>query len=133
MKLSDARDAYYVYSGNASTISRQASFAGIAIIWIFKNEVSGVFSLPDALLLPTLLLLLSLLFDLMQYSYASAAWGLYHRFKEKELGVNYTGEFSASEKINWPSLVFFWGKLIFLLIGYVLLVKHAVKLVGFIS
>lgn len=132
MKLESALTAYYEHSGSASAVSRQASFAGIAIIWIFKNDNFGSLSLPEPLLYPTFFLLLSLAFDLFQYIYSSAAWGIFHRLMEKRYGVDYKGEVYAPSKINWPANIFFWGKLAFLIIGYFLLIKHAAISIGFI-
>ncbi|MEJ1366288.1 MAG: hypothetical protein RPU42_14530 [Candidatus Sedimenticola sp. (ex Thyasira tokunagai)] len=132
MKLKEVRDAYYGYSGSASTVSRQASFAGIAIVWIFKSENSVAYSLPETLLYPTLFLVLSLTLDLLQYIYSSAAWGIYHRIMEKTHGVEYAGEVYAPEQINWPTNAFFWGKLVCLLVGYIQLIAHAGESIGFI-
>jgi hypothetical protein len=42
MKLQKARDTYYEYSGKLSDITRQLSFAGIAIVWIFRAGDKGV-------------------------------------------------------------------------------------------
>lgn len=131
MKLKEARAAYYEHSGTASVVSRQAAFAGIAMIWIFKNESSGIVSLPDTLLYPVLFLLLSLSLDFLQYVYSSAAWGIFHRIMEKKHGVEYAGEVFSPKQINWPSNIFFWGKLVFLLLGYVLLINHSMRVVGF--
>ncbi len=133
MKLEEARNAYYGHSGSASSVARQASFAGIAIIWIFKQENTGAFSLPESLLYPTFFLLLSLSFDLLQYIYSSAAWGIFHRSMEKKHGVEYVGEVYAPKEINWPTIVFFWGKLAFLSLGYFLLLSHSAATVGFIK
>lgn len=133
VKLEEARDAYYTHSGTASSVCRQASFAGIAIIWIFKNENAGVFTLPETLLCPTLFLLLSLLSDLLQYMYSSAASGVFHRNMEKKHGVDYTGDVFMPKQLNWPTNLFFWGKLVFLVFGYVLLINHSATSVAFIS
>ena len=46
MKLRNYRQTYYDYSGKASDIARQLSFAGIAIIWIFKIQKDTSIELP---------------------------------------------------------------------------------------
>ncbi|MCG7983492.1 MAG: hypothetical protein JAY90_12195 [Candidatus Thiodiazotropha lotti] len=131
MKIKAALDAYYDHSGAASLVARQVAFAGIAIIWIFKNEAVSSLSLPQPLLYPAFFIIVSLVLDLSQYVYASAAWGIFHRRMEKQYGVDYEGEVYASTKINWPSNVFFWGKIVALVIGYFLLIKYAALAIGF--
>ena len=36
-KLSEYKNDYYYFTGKLSEINRQIAFAGIALIWIFKN------------------------------------------------------------------------------------------------
>ncbi len=47
MKLSDYRETYYEFSGKLSDVSRQLSFAGIALIWLFKLDSTPVPKVPD--------------------------------------------------------------------------------------
>ena len=42
MKLKDAREIYYFYSGKTSDLVRQLGLAGIAVIWLFKYDVQGI-------------------------------------------------------------------------------------------
>ena len=63
MELEQARGAYLRNSTKAGDVARQASFAGIALIWIFKGEVDGAFVLPDELLWPALYFVASLAFN----------------------------------------------------------------------
>ncbi|MCG8092479.1 MAG: hypothetical protein JAZ17_02445 [Candidatus Thiodiazotropha endolucinida] len=125
MKIKEAREAYYDHSGAASLVARQVAFAGIAIIWIFKTDSLNTLNLPEPLLYPALLIIVSLVLDLSQYVYSSAAWGIFHRRMENKYGVDYEGEVYAPAKINWPSNVFFLGKILALVIGYFLLIKYA--------
>ena len=60
MKLSDYRETYYEFSGIASEVSRKLSFAGIALVWLFKIENSPIPKVPNELIFPTGLLALSL-------------------------------------------------------------------------
>jgi len=86
MKLSIYRQQYYDASGMASTVSRQAAFAGIALIWIFKAQDAAqpaTIVLPNELIMPSLAFIISLAFDLLQYVLGAAVWGSYCRFKEK--------------------------------------------------
>ena len=58
MKLKDARDLYYFYSGKTSDLVRQLGLAAIAVIWIFKFEVGGTPKIPNDLGLPLALIVL---------------------------------------------------------------------------
>jgi len=123
MKLVDARQAYYDHSGKASDVARALAFAGIALIWIFKIEDEGGPHIPAELLLPAALLAISLACDLLQYISLTLAWGIYHRVKEKA-GTKAGTEFQAPNVLNWPGLVFFWGKLFSVAWGFLLLVGY---------
>ena len=79
MKLKDARDNYYFYSGKTSDIIRQMALAGIAVTWIFKRDVNGMPAIPVDLLRPTFLIVLTLAFDFAQYISGTIAWGTYNR------------------------------------------------------
>lgn len=124
MNLADVRAAYYEKTAKASDITRQLGFAGIAIIWVFKTEVAGLLTIPNELRLAGVLVVISLALDFLQYVYASSAWGIFHRFKEKERdnkearGIAFTDDFQAPDQINWPTLIFFWMKLTVLSIAY---------------
>ena len=131
MKLEDYRKTYYEFSGIASTVSRQAAFAGIALIWIFSNKSGPNISLPNGLLWPAYFLIIGLAFDLLQYIVAAAIWGIFHRIKEHKLGVDYVGDITAPTYLNWPTLVFFWGKVVAILIGYFLLFAFVSRGISF--
>lgn len=131
MKLSDYRDAYYTHSGTASSVARQAAFAGIALIWIFNSKTGDEILLPVQLLWPTLFLIVGLGLDLLQYVVASAIWGVFHRIKEKELGAIPDPDVSAPPYLNWPALFFFWGKLVAITAGYGSLLVYASQAIKF--
>lgn len=131
MKLKDIRGSYATKSTSASTVSRQASFAGIALIWVFKTQHGSTLVLPNDLLLPTFFLTLSLAFDLLQYVISSAIWGIFNRIKEIEHGPNYEGDIGVSKYLNWPAIFFFWGKLLFVLIGYYYIFNYVLTTIKF--
>ena len=133
MKLEDIRDSYYSKSTNASTVIRQASFAGIALIWVFKTEYGATVTLPNELLWPTLFLTLSLAFDLLHYIVSTAIWGIYNRIKEIEHGPNYKEDIGVSKYLNWPAIFFFWGKVFFVLAGYFNIFTYVLKNIKFIT
>ncbi|ELV8595256.1 hypothetical protein [Vibrio fluvialis] len=116
MKLSDSREHYYTATGSLSTVARQLAFAGIAVIWIFVQKQGTQYIIPQSLLWPLYLFVLGLAFDLLQYVYASAAWGIFSR--SKELSVGPETKFKAPPYINWPTNVFFWLKSSALILAY---------------
>ena len=63
---------------------------------------------------PLALFILALAFDLFQYTYKSAARGIYHTLKAHQK----SDDFEAPDAINWTTLFFFWGKVIFTVIAY---------------
>jgi len=133
MKLEKIRDSYYTNTRNASTVSRQASFAGIALIWIFKTQDNEALILPNELLWPTLFFILSLTFDLLQYISGSAIWGKLNRIKELKYGTDYEDDIAISKYVNWPAIFFFWAKLIFVLIAYLSVFKYVIENIKFVT
>ncbi len=125
MKLENTRQAYYDSTSRASELSRQLSFAALAIVWIFKtDQPGGSIGVPHALLWPSALAVFSLGFDILQYIYGSVAWGIYNRHKEKRIGLNDEQEFSAPPYINWPTNIFFYLKISAVLVCYVGLLRY---------
>ena len=108
MKLKDARDNYYFNSGKTSDLVRQLGLAAIAVIWLFKYEVSGTPKIPGMLQLPLILTIAGLALDLLQYASATAIWGIFHRLKERSLAED--TEFTAPRQVNWPAIMLFWLK-----------------------
>lgn len=107
------------------------AFAGIALIWIFKTEGAHGISLPSELLWPAMLFIVGLGFDLLHYLVASATWGTYHRVMERKYGPGYASDLHAPAYLNWPSLLFYWGKLVAVIWGYALLLAYVVKAIRF--
>jgi hypothetical protein len=117
MKREDLRQAYYDLTAKVSDITRQLALAGIALVWLFKSESHGRAEVPHALLLPATFAVIALALDLTQYLYASAAWGIFNRLQERR-DVSPEAEFSAPPAMNWPTLVFFWSKVAFVVLAY---------------
>ena len=119
MKLKDYKEDYQEFSCKLSDNARKLAFAGIAIVWIFKQEKDGKFIFPYMLKLAMLMFVITLSFDLLQYIYQTIIWDTFHRHYEKKL-TNEDSELSASKYFNWPSIFFFWSKVIALVVGYIL-------------
>ena len=121
MKLNESSNHYYTSTASLSAVSRQLSFAGIAVCWVFVVKTKVGLVISDDLISVLLCFVCGLFFDLMQYIYASAAWGIFNRKKEIELELDDNTIFSAPRWINWPTNIFFWSKSLSLVIGYILL------------
>ena len=119
MTLEKYKKVYEEFSGKLSDNARKLAFAGIAIVWIFKQEKDGAFILPAQLKLAISMFVISLSLDLLQYIYQTILWGTFHRHHEKK-GKSEDSELKASKYFNWPAIFFFWSKVIALVVGYVL-------------
>ncbi len=121
MKLEDVRKAYDYFSGKCSDLVRQLAFAGIALVWVFKTELSGHVVIPIQFRNAALLIAISLALDFLQYVIASLIWGSYNRILEGKK-IKPTGEFKAPRALNWPGIICFWGKIASILWAYALII-----------
>lgn len=132
MKLSEYKNEYYSFSSLASSTARQLALAGIALIWIFKTQGQQGYQLPNELMLPSVCLILSLGFDLLQYISGSIIWGLFHRYHEtKRTAAFQDPDLEAPFYFTWPINVFFYSKIIAVLVAYCLLLSYAVTSISF--
>ncbi|MFM0261874.1 hypothetical protein [Paraburkholderia sediminicola] len=133
--IADVREKYYEHSKKASDVSRQLALAGIAVVWLFKTSIAGVaigaYGLPSALFWPTLLMLVSLALDLLQYVWQAALWGTVSRSQEKQHGTDTVEWDGIRPAWNLPANVLFWGKLVSMLVGYGLLLVFLFRHVAF--
>jgi hypothetical protein len=127
LKLEDYRETYYTFSAKASDVTRQLCFAGIALVWVFKQEKGGPLAVPAELLWPALLFAAALAFDLAQSILGTLIWGTFARYHECA-GMADDAELDAPRYVTWPTLVCFWGKLLLLMAGYVLVVQYVYAL-----
>ena len=129
MKLNDYRETYYEFSGKLSEIIRNLSFAGIALIWIFKKDATAL-KVPEEFLLPATFLVLTLALDLLQYIFGSAIWGIFQWYQERNLtDISENPELSSPSYFKLPQFFCFVGKQITLSIAYILLLRYLFKMV----
>ncbi|MDI9239868.1 hypothetical protein QLQ15_13230 [Lysobacter sp. LF1] len=127
MQLSDLREYYNIVTEKASSRARELSFAGIALVWLFKSPGPAVASIPSDLLIPAALFVGALGLDLLHAMYASLLWGAYNRYYEKRLKED--DEFEGVHPVaNWPTIAFFWGKLACVFAGYLAIFNHMFRL-----
>lgn len=117
MKLKEAWGAYDIYTGKVSDLSRQLSFAAIAIVWIFKIDDKGEYNIPGDLTLPLVLIVMSLLLDLCQYIYGAVFWKVVARKKELE-HVETEEEFGIYPQWLWPMDILLLLKVAFMIAAY---------------
>lgn len=117
MKIQEALDAYYSATGTVSTITRQLSLSGIAIIWIFCVVENGTVTIPMQLKIPALAIIISLIFDLLQYVVKATSWGIfkdimYNQHKDFEKDVD------EPKGVKSAILFFFVGKIVAMIVAY---------------
>jgi hypothetical protein len=123
----DSRERYYLLSGKTSDIVRQLSFAGLALVWIFKTDNVGTPHVPKDLSWPTVILVIGLAVDLLHYVAGTAIWGIYSWIKLDWQKTPPDSPLDAPWWINVPALLFFWAKIILVGCAYVLLIIWLAK------
>ena len=127
MQLKDTKKSYDYFSGKASDIARYIAFAGFAIIWALKSEFI-IKNTPQELIYAIGLLTIAITADLLQYVSGTIIWGIYNRKKERVYQLDEKKVFYAPKYINWPTIIFFWLKIIVLISAYILLFLSIIKL-----
>lgn len=125
------------FSGKASDNVRQLAFAGIAVIWLFKQDVSGQPHVPASYKWPAILLVLTLLFDFLQYGVATGAWWLQERRLHGQAKQEATAQNKPIDDVNVPVRksihrsyeVFFPLKIVTVAVAYVWLLHNMIALV----
>lgn len=126
MKINDYKDTYKRYSKLASDRIRVAAFAGIAIVWLFKDvDAQGAVHIGVNLLWPLSMFVASVISDLLQYLLGYIIWFFTFRKHEKSIDdKNHDQELNHSSFLALPIHLFFALKVIFIGVGYTLLLKH---------
>lgn len=71
MKVSKVREHYAAQTAKLSDVARSLALAGLAVVWIFRNEAGRI---PLLLFVPAGLFVLALAADLAQYMIAAWNW-----------------------------------------------------------
>lgn len=126
--IREYREDFYEFSGKASDLNRQLAFAGIALIWLFKKDIGGTLSIPPPLILPSILLVLSLIFDMLHYCVAALIWRCYYRNKEK---ADFADDDDLGRHSVWlelPIMLLFAAKIVCIVAAYVFILIFLAKL-----
>jgi hypothetical protein len=115
-------------TGKLSEVARQAAYAGIALIWIFKSGDADPFHLDRTSIWAGALLALSLAIDLVQYAAAAALRWRHARDEERARGVDYRGkDITLPARINRIPYALFALKVALVAAGYVVLISHLIR------
>ena len=114
--VAKAQERFDTRSTQASAITRQLAFAGIAIAWVFSGGTKllnpGI-QIPSGLLTSGLIFVIALACDFLQYAVATAVWGIYSRIKELQvMAKRETEPFVSPRWLNWGAIFFFVLKLL---------------------
>ena len=123
MKLKDCRETFYEFSGKLSDNARKLVFAGIAIVWIFKQGENGSYTIPVVLKSAMLMFVISLSLDLLHYIWQTFIWGRFYTYQENKLKHDEKADFLAPCIFKNIADFIFWSKVIALVIGYVFMLK----------
>lgn len=119
---------FYEGTATISEISRNASLAGVGIVWIFKKTDIGLGStqslLPKELKAALILIILSMVFDVLQYIWrAVSSYCVYrhymNKFDDQLITKEQTEDITAPVIVEGGTWVFFILKLIFVSWGYI--------------
>ena len=122
MKLSKYKEEAQYFTGKLSDINRYLAFAGIAVVWIFKNENESIYNIPAELVFPIILFVISLFLDIVHYLCGATIWTIFFRYHEKKS----EGQKDIKAPKILPNIlyIFFYLKVISNLIGYILLINY---------
>ena len=124
MKIKEVRKLVDTFTSKASELSRQLAFAGVAVIWIFKNSSQNAV-IPDDLVLPLFLLVLTLTFDFLQYVFGSIEWSIFSHIQENKYNCEHEDQEVDSSPwwINLAHTICFYLKILTIVVAYVFIVK----------
>ena len=133
MKNAAAWESYVTYTKDISENARKLAFAGVAVIWVLKPQ-AGYF---DSLNLWALLLIVFyFLADILQYIIAAILWYRWVDNREEELYTekgSYEGDYSPPKSLDVPARFLLKLKIIFLLLGFILLGLSIIQRYGLVS
>ncbi len=116
-KLSKYRDDYYAFTQKLSDINRQIAFAGIAIIWVFKQTNGNEIIIEQPLIYPLKLIVIALALDMLHYIYQSSIWAIFYSYyKHKYQSEDH--ELDSSPKLNIIAWALFAFKVLLVIIAY---------------
>ena len=128
MTLDDLWSDVRELTGKLSDVARQAAYAGLAVIWIFKTADATPYHLDRSLIAAGVLLALALSLDLAQYACNAALRWFNARNEEKLRGVDYKGkDITLPKRLNRIPYALFALKVTLVAAGYVVLLIYLLR------
>jgi len=128
MTLDDLWSDVRELSGKLSDVARQAAYAGLAVIWIFKTGDAAKYHLDRSLGWAGALLVLALAVDLAQYASNIALRWRNARREEKARGVDYEGDdITLPQHLNRAPYALFALKVALVAAGYAVLLCYLLQ------
>jgi hypothetical protein len=125
MTLDDLWDDVRELTAKLSDVSRQAAYAGLAVVWIFKTGDPSRYHLARSLLWAGALFALALGFDVAQYAYAAVHKWINARHEETVRGVNYKGkDITLPKTILYVPYALFALKVATVAVGFVIMLSY---------
>ena len=114
-----------------SDVSRQAAYAGLAVVWIFKTGDASRYHLARSLIWAGALFALALGFDIAQYAYASVQRWRHARHEEALRGVGYKGkDITLPKEIHYVPYALFALKVATVALGYVIVLDYLFRVLA---
>lgn len=125
MNLDTLHDDKDYYSGKLGDLSRKLNYSAIAIVWIFSKTTENTFTLSGLLWWALLFCIFSLLVEVFQYLYGYIVYDRYYMYAEKKIKAKeMSEEFEWHPAWTWPMNMFFYGKTVTSLIGFIMLIIY---------
>lgn len=130
MTLKEIRNEVSYFSEKAGIVNQKLALAGIAIIWLFRETSEDKIAIANSLLVSLTFFVTALAIDLIHYSVFAPIYRSYF-MKHMYDGKDKNGKKKLTEeetevgqpfKTNDLSWVFFFFKILFVIVGYVFLV-----------
>ncbi len=115
-------------TGKLSEVARQAAYAGLGLIWIFKTGDEATYYLDRSLIFAGALLALALAFDLAQYAATVVVRWRHASAEERAHGVDYQGkDITLPASLNRIPYALFALKVALVAAGYVVLIHYLLR------
>jgi hypothetical protein len=115
------------YTEILSNNSRQLAFAAIAVCWTLK-PTSDLHVLPTLLLWAIFFILIFFIFDIAQYVTGTIINRRLASLCEDKKKIDRNFKFIIRKDTYCVTYVFFWGKVMLLLLAYVFIIIHGIRL-----
>jgi len=121
------RQYHYDATVKVSENTRTLALSAIAIVWLFKQQTSGTYEVPESLLISLVLVVAAMSLDFLQHVYRSIAWHIVFRIQEEKLAngqITEKSELYVSSWINFIGYLFFYAKIFCLVFAYLKLLVY---------